>query len=567
MRRSTHSAVVALLSLAGCSERDRTLPFSVPDPEILRPARPKPPAPPAPGDELFDPDRILEIDLFTDPEDWTRIEAETLDLSLFSQPDCQAAPFPEPTFYRGTAVIDRAIVENVGLRQHGFIYQLNEYVPPLEIRFDQYDPDQRFLSRRHLLLESVVADPTSMRACLAYRVFEAAGVPSPRCSFAAVRVNGVDKGIYAHVEPIDADFVEARLGMAAPLFEGKASDFREGWMATFEGPADRAPLLALEEALTATDDRLIERVSAVVDLDAFDRFWAVETVIGHFNGYAGNADRFFVAAHPERGLVFLPSAPETAFTPGNDFLRGPQPASVYAQGELARRLYLTPEGRHRHLDAVQAVLDGAWDENALVAEINRMEALIGPRLWRTPDLQAQVQDLRGFVRSRRDAIEAELPAGADWMYSRRPTFCLVPRGAIEAGFETRWGTLPTAGDFGRIFETGTATLSTTFDDISYLQLSPGGTAAGATPEGQAVFVSIAPTGFSTNLVLYVVMDPAQVAPGTFSIDNVTVFGQVAYYDARQLPVWTAYLYGTLELPEARTEPGARVTGRVTADLY
>jgi hypothetical protein len=375
----------------------------------------------------------------------------------------------------------------------------------------------------------------------------------------------MDLGIYAHVEAVDGELS----GVEGPLFEGKASDFRDGWMDTFTGPFDRSPIRAVRDALTAPDDRLIESLSAVVDLSAFYRFWAVETVIGHFDGYAGNADRFFVFDHPGRGIVFLPSAPDVAFNAGNDFLRGEQPASVYAQGELARRLYLHPAGRPAYISELQRVLATVWDPDDLLAEVDRIDALIRPRFWRGgPDYKENVEALRTFIRERHDAIARELPAGADWNIQRRPTFCIVPRGSTSAAFTTTWDSLPPPGDIAAIFRSGTGTISASFDGADYEQVSAAGAAAGVTAEGYAIFAVIAQTGLGSALALYVAMDPSLVAPGTFQIGEPQVFGSVAWYDgADQLPVWSSVLFGTLELRQASDIPGAPIEATVRADLY
>src|SRR6185503_4035831 len=69
-------------------------------------------------------------------------------------------------------------------------------------------------------------DPSRIRQCLAARVFELAGVPTPRCQLARVTVNGKDLGIYSWVEGIKAPFLERAFGSSdGVLLEGTFADF------------------------------------------------------------------------------------------------------------------------------------------------------------------------------------------------------------------------------------------------------------------------------------------------------------------------------------------------------
>jgi hypothetical protein len=542
----------------------RSTPLEVPEPEIIRPNRPPVVIPPE-KDDLFLRDRILEVEIFIGVKEWERVRTQMLPPNLFTQRDCQAEPYPQFPFYEATVVIDRSIVESVGIRQNGFINELNEFVPPLEIRFDHYDPNQTFRGKRRMLLNSTPADPTSMRTCLAYDLFNRAGLAAPRCSFAAVRVNGqpLPNGslgfVYTNVEAIDEGFLQDRFRTTGPIFEGKASDFRDGWMDTFDGPPDRRRLIALRDALQATDDQLDDRLSQVIDLDWFHEFWAIETIVGHWDGYSGNADRFFLFDHPENGLLFLPSSPQQAFYPFNPASRTEAPVSVLATGELARRLYLTPKGRQDHVDAMQAVLQ-IWTEAEIEKSIDEINSLIVERVQRE-EYKDSVDQLRAFVRDRRTAIEEELQRPVEWPFERRPTFCIVPRGHIDAQLSTTWDTLPQIGEeWQQIFVTGTGTVSAIYDDVIYTQVRTG--AACGMQNGQVLFASISETTPNGGLVLYLGMDPSLYASGTFTIDSMLIGGQAAWYIS-ELPTWIGYLYGTLQLELA----GDAVDIHVTADIY
>lgn len=560
---------IALCAIGCDAERRAT--FLVPPPQIFEPIPPEPPPstrppPPESDDELFTATRVLEVDLFLPEEDWEVLRRQAISPMFYTREDCQAGRFPDPfVAHRATVVVDRKVLEDVAVEKRGFLFSENEYRPSLELRFGQHVSGRTLAGRSELILEAGIYDPAAMRACLAYAIFRDAGVPAPRCSFAHLRVNGVSYGIYANVERVDDSFVARHFEEGGDLFEGKASDFRAGWLATFEGGGDPSSLSALASALEQPDADLIAALEGVVDLDAFHRFWAVETLIGHFDGYAGNADRYFAYRDPSRGFVFVPAGTEMAFRADHPLLRGSQPASVYAQGELARRLYLLPEGRQRHLAEVTRLLDEAWDEDAIVAEIDRIEALVTPlEPWR-PNLLLDVQALRSFVRSRRDAIEAELEiGGVDWTVLRRPTFCFVPRGRVVVSFETSFES------FGPDpFSTGSSTVSAVFDERSFAQIAAGGAVAGSNPErpGIVELFTIVQTSATTGAATYVVMPLEAFTPGPHPFGEPIYGALLEAMAGQELEVVGWMGGGAIELDAASTEPGGRVAGRLTADLY
>ena len=84
--------------------------------------------------------------------------------------------------------------------------------------------------------ETTASRDTSMvNTCLAYRIFAAAGSPSPRCNFATVTVNGKNLGLYVHVEEIKKPFLARHFSSAeGNQYEGTVSDFTADYRGTLE---------------------------------------------------------------------------------------------------------------------------------------------------------------------------------------------------------------------------------------------------------------------------------------------------------------------------------------------
>lgn len=548
--------VLAFCLLAACGEGatfDLPTP-AVPDPSP--PSRPPVPRPPPSGPaELYDLTRVVEVDLFVDDEDWETLRTQTYGEDFLRRSDCQevAPPF---TWFRASAVIDREVVENVAVKKRGFLWTDNPWRPSLEISFDLYEPGKRFAGRDRLVLESGIGDPTGLRTCLAYQVFERAGIPAPRCNLARVRVNGFSLGIYANVEPVDRAFTAEHFAPGGELWEGRGSDFRSGWLTSFEGSGDRSRLGTLASALEAPDAELQTALSRTMDLDAFHRLWAVETVVGHLQGYTGTAARFFVYDDPQRGFVFVPTATDLALFQW--------PPSLLAPGAVAWRLDETPEGRARHHDEVQAVLAEVWDEEGLLASIDRLAALVAASAPLREETGPAFEALASFVSNRSAAVQAALAAGRlDDPGRQRPTLCY---GRLTAELDTTWGTLSAPDPF----QIGSATMSADYGDV-FRQTGAGFSVAGP-GEGEQANLALVYSGVPTPtgvLLLGFLLPSEMLVPGRYAIDGKTILGEVSFVRSGQTEREViGYLAGgRVDLSATATTAGGRLALRVEADLF
>ncbi|HKP64782.1 MAG TPA: CotH kinase family protein [Polyangiales bacterium] len=433
------------------------------DAGIAMPARDAAPAPAAEGDmdagsdttaprvddaRLFERDTLLEVELTLDAADWQRIRGEGRTLNeVFSY--CIDPTFEYTTVHASARIADLEIAQ-LGLRKKGFLGSLSARRPSLRIDVDEYVKGQLLFGSKVVVLNNSLQDASYTHTCLAYQVFAAAGVPAPRCAFAHVRVNGADLGSYVHVEAVKKPFLARAFGDDSGfLYEGNGmTDFRPELLANFEKKTREdeplaAPIGELTQLLAQPDDaQLLARLDALVDTDAFLRFWATEALVGHWDGYSGDLNNFYVYVHPRTNkLVFIPSGTDAAFERSHAYLRKQsRPQSVYAWARLANRLYAIPSVRERYLAALRELLANSWNETALLAEIDRIAALLGPNA----DAQALARQ-RTFVRNRRAELQAELdgPAAPEWTLGERPQLICQPNrnSAVSGAFTTTWGDL------------------------------------------------------------------------------------------------------------------------------
>ncbi len=423
---------IVFLLLFGCGEGTLSSePPPTPDPD---------PSELDPGDALYALDHVLEIEITMDPADAAALAAETNDIfNLLEGADCMDAPWSADfTWFPGDIRVDGVLVPNVGLRKKGLIGSLSTTRPSLKVKFDKYVPDQALHGLERLTLNNSISDPTLVKQCLGYQLFEEAGIAAPRCNFAHVVAQGIDLGIYVNVEPVKRRFLRRAFDDDnGDLYEGTLSDFRPGWTDTFEADTsstdpERAPIHALTEALQDGSP-----LDAVLDLEAFHRFWAMEVLIAHWDGYAGNRNNYFVyRPEGDEQLQFVPWGID-------GILRGADNGQpTLANSALPRQLWNDPEQRDRQVDMLRELLDAVWDEDKLLDRIDAMAERVAPFAVEDERRLPETEALRDFVLDRRDAL-LDVLAGPltpiEQPLGERP--CLVEAGELSVEFEATWDTL------------------------------------------------------------------------------------------------------------------------------
>jgi CotH kinase protein len=369
---------------------------------------------------LFDPDEIIEVEIELASDDWDFIRTQTRDYGKLSD-SCSAEPFFSPFVYRsGSVMVNGERLDNVGIRKKGFMGSLDDNKPSLKIKFDEYEEGQILHGLDRLTLNNNKSDPEHVSQCIAYRLFKKAGVPAPRCNFAHVTVNGQNLGLFTHLDSIKKRFIRHHFeDNEGNLYEGTLSDFFEGQETTFEAKTnketpDRSDIAAVVEALALPDEELEEALASLVDIDEFMNFWAIEMLINHIDGYSNGKNNFYIYFDPTTNLMhFIPWGVDATFTHASKHGSN----IVYAHGILARRLYMLPATQGRFIDVFQNILDNVWVEQEILAEIERMEALIAPvaadDYFNTPD-NLPTEPIRDFINIKRSEIEPFLANPMIW---------------------------------------------------------------------------------------------------------------------------------------------------------
>jgi hypothetical protein len=406
------------------------------------------PTVPSPNDDarLYATDTLLELAFTLSDQDWDLIRGQGRTLNeIFSY--CLDPAFDYSVVPASASIGDQHFAQ-LGLRKKGFLGSLSAVKPSLHVDVNQYVSDQVLFGAKTLVLNNSRQDASFTHTCMAYQVFSAAGIAAPRCSYAHVTVNAMDLGIYLNVEAIKKPFLKRSFGDdSGNLYEGSGTtDFRSDMLMNFEKKTNTTQPLSdqitqLTDVLARADANMLTDIETLVDMDEFMRFWATEVLVGHWDGYSGDLNNFYVYVHPvSKKLVFIPWGTDTAFEHGHAYLRKePRPLSVLAWARLPDRLYAVEQSRERFRSTLRTLLNEHWNEAALLAEVDRIALLLGNRASAS-ELDAQ----RTFIRNRRAELQQELDATAPaWTIAERPTLmCQPERNSVVTGsFRTTWGDL------------------------------------------------------------------------------------------------------------------------------
>ncbi len=558
-------------------------------------------------DDLFPTDRVLDVRIEVSEEDWDTIRNQRRDFRSALSERRKFAPVEGPYTYVSAKVsIDGVVFPQVGLRKKGFLGSLNSYRPSLKVKLNYVDETAAIGELSNLTFNNNQQDTTLMSQFMGYALFNAAGSPAPRCSYARVTVNGQNLGVYSHVETARQPLLARGFGNGrGTLYEGTVTDFFAGWDGSFENKvgddkAGRAHIRKLIAAMqgkpgdvilssqsrgrgwAATSDKFdgkwtspdfddsswragvngagyetqqgygplisegldfreemhektasvylrfpfdikdfsalraghlylkmkyddgfvaylnghriassnapeeisweskatashsdpaamrfasfkvsehrdklrkgrnvlavhglnvdagstdmvivaemetndhddVTAIGELVEMDAFFKFWAIEGLLGFWDGYSGNRNNYFMYLNPEtEKFHFMPWGADCMFEKFSKLEYNPAaPLSVKTNGLIAHKLYQSKAARARYAEVMNELLAKHWDEQKLLAEVDRIAAMVKPHLSESQKRTHDPDRIRKFIRDRRAEVEREV-AGVMPIWTNAP---------------------------------------------------------------------------------------------------------------------------------------------------
>jgi hypothetical protein len=526
-------------------------------------------SPAGPPDSIFDREHLVEVRVEMAPEDWEVLSGEGIGLGEILFPANGFRSVPEYTHFPARVTVDGVTYEDVDIRKKGYIGSLSVIRPSLKLDFERRLGTELAAGNRRMTLNNDLQDPSHVKQCLSYDLFAEIGLPAPRCNFAHVVVNGVDLGIYTHVEAVNKPLLRRYFDdVDGNMYEGQLSDFNAATqqyleMETNQEQNDGSDVQAVIDALALPDDQVVAALGALVDLEHFRDFWALETLLGHWDGYASNSNNYFAYHDPTSNkFYFIPWGTDQTFVGDNPNDTLPYLITVYATGTIANRLYAIPEQRALYRERLGELNDALWDVPSMLERVTVLSRL-------APDSSREaVTRLRSYIRAHGDALRSALAEPAPEWPVAAPTppgdACQGTSGELSATFSMQWGSLANVAD---VVANGSP-------DVQASLVLDGEPLTGAF-RGRA-----GEDGFLPNATLrligqrtdgfYVLVDLAMpielFEPGYHPLHSFESFGLVGLVD----PVTGQFANlgllgdGGVQLDEASLEPGGRVSGRLSA---
>ena len=344
-------------------------------------------------EDPFNRDQLMVVQIELDEEDFAALQTEgrTLGSAISACPDDDF----RYTEFRASVTINGQPLDNVGIRKKGYLGSLSEEKPSFKLDFSEYQEGRYFQGLDRLTLNNNRQDPSHLRQCLAYDVYQQAGLSVPRCNWARVVVNGHDMGIYSHVESIRKPFLQRAFGDdSGNLYEAQLAEFGSYLNDHFQLKTniranDRRDLDEVAELLQSTDPQWLEKLAEKLDITEFIQLWAADVALGNWDSTSGNTNNYFMYHNPaDDRFHFIPWGTDAAWS--GDFILKPGLGPLYRTHQLAKRLYDIPAYRAQFEQAVADLQSQAAAPATLNTAIERYKTI-------TASPAAAVSQLQTFI--------------------------------------------------------------------------------------------------------------------------------------------------------------------------
>ena len=156
----------------------------------------------------------------------------TIDIEI-SDWDNFIASAGQEEYVECNVVIDGERLNNVAIRAKGntslsSVSGMGSQKYSFKIEFDHLVKGRLYKGLDKLSLNNLIYDATMMKDYLAYTLMGKMGVPAPLCSFAQIRVNGEDWGLYLAVEGVENGFRDRNNMTRGELYKPDSMNFGGG---------------------------------------------------------------------------------------------------------------------------------------------------------------------------------------------------------------------------------------------------------------------------------------------------------------------------------------------------
>jgi hypothetical protein len=248
--------------------------------------------------------------------------------------------------------------------------------PGLTLNFKLYAPEQTFHGLERFHLNNSVQDGTYMSENLGNALFRDAGVPAARVSYARAWINGRELGVMVLKEAFSDGFLKYFFDdPRGTLYEGPFCADIDAGVAERVNPQNKKPE-KVKELIAASNERepaaRRRRLAAVLDVDKFLAFMAVESFTAHWDGYCSQCNNYRIYHDPKSDrLVFLPHGTDQLFSQSGFPL-------LLGRGMVARAVTEDVEDRFRYLDKVAELRQKVFTPDNLARRLDEVSQRLAP---------------------------------------------------------------------------------------------------------------------------------------------------------------------------------------------
>lgn len=414
---------------------------------------------------LFDDTRVHTIDITID--DWGALIEEA----------------QEERYVPCTMTIDDEVFRQVGIRAKGnnslrltSEYELTRY--SLKVEFDHYLPQGNYHGLDKLSLDASFQDNSYLKTMLAFDMMRFMGVPTPLCSYAWVRVNGEDWGLFLAVEECEEAFAGRNFGwdhgvLYQPDYRSLNDENADVALRYIDEQPSSYPNIfdhAKTPMVHSDQRRLIEalrklsqgEVTTAVHTDEVLRYFVVQVFVMNWDSYLGHTGHNYILYEEEGRLWMLPWDYNLAFGTYalgmSDPIRDPNvlinyPIDTPAEGSIMRQRPLYHELMKedalfaQYHSLFSSFLADYFDSGRFEALLQEKEALIAPYVKKDPtafcsyaDHQLAVVTLRQVCQKRKESIQGQLEG-------RYPSTLAQQQAQPDVGVDAAMIDLYALGDF------------------------------------------------------------------------------------------------------------------------
>ncbi len=187
-------------------------------------------------------------------------------------------------------IIDGNRLDSVGLKLRGATSASSDQTP-LEVDLNKYIRGKHYDGYKKFNLRNNYLDLFLQRENLSYDLYRRAGLPTPRCAYAEVFVNGTSRGVYSMVEGIDKRFLEDHFpSVNGSLYKGKAG---------FKGLTVEVKQGTMTELDHFRRSLRAHNLDDFVELSNYLKHLSTDIIIGDWDSYSYGRHNFYFYYEPK----------------------------------------------------------------------------------------------------------------------------------------------------------------------------------------------------------------------------------------------------------------------------